>query len=536
MQVGLFINEIEKRLWESADQLRANSKLKSSEYSIPVLGFIFLRFADHKFTIAKNEIEKQHRDVGSRRGITKADYQARGVLYLPENARFSYLLNLPEGENIGKAINDAMRAIEAENEDLKDVLPKTYNRLENDVLVTLLKTFSSIPMDIEGDVFGKIYEYFLGKFAMAEGQRGGEFFTPTSLVKLIVEVIEPYHGRIYDPACGSGGMFVQSAKFVERHKKNPSAEISVYGQEKVAETVRLCKMNLAVHGLSGDIRQGNTYYEDIHNSIDKFDFVMANPPFNVNGVDKEKIKEKIKGDKRFIYGIPKPDNANYLWIEVFLSALNEKGRAGFVMANSASDARQSELEIRKKIIEDHLVDVMIAIGSNFFYTVTLPCTLWFFDKGKCRDAINGVPTDRKDKVLFIDARNIYTQIDRAHREFTPEQIEFLANIVKLYRGESVVETQNFASLGDRWLEYFPKGKYRDIPGLCKVATLEEIREQGYSLNPGRYVGVAEKKEEDFDFYERLEEMYEELEKLNTEAKELEERIAENMANLLGRMR
>src|SRR3990170_1547740 len=407
MQVGLFINQIEKRLWESADQLRANSKLKSSEYSIPVLGLIFLRFADHKYTIAKNEIEKKHGDNKSRKGVTKADYQAKGVLFLPENARFSYLLNLSEGENIGKAINDAMRAIEAENEDLKDVLPKTYNRLENDVLVTLLKIFSSIPMSIEGDVFGKIYEYFLGKFAMAEGQRGGEFFTPTSLVKLIVEVIEPYHGRIYDPACGSGGMFVQSAKFVERHKKNPSAEISVYGQEKVAETVRLCKMNLAVHGLSGDVRQGNTYYEDIHNSFGKFDFVMANPPFNVNGVDKEKIRD----DKRFVYSIPKPDNANYLWIEVFLSALNGKGRAGFVMANSASDARQSELEIRKKIIENHDVDVMIAIGSNFFYTVTLPCTLWFFDKGKRH-------TERKNKVLFIDARNIYTQIDRAHREFT----------------------------------------------------------------------------------------------------------------------
>ena len=528
MQVGLFINEIEKRLWESADQLRANSKLKSSEYSIPVLGFIFLRFADYKFTIAKDEIEKQHRDVGSRRGITKADYQARGVLYLPENARFSYLLNLPEGENIGKAINDAMRAIEAENEDLKDVLPKTYNRLENDVLVTLLKTFSSIPMDIEGDVFGKIYEYFLGKFAMAEGQRGGEFFTPTSLVKLIVEVIEPYHGRIYDPACGSGGMFVQSAKFVERHKKNPSAEISVYGQEKVAETVRLCKMNLAVHGLSGDIRQGNTYYEDIHNSIDKFDFVMANPPFNVNGVDKEKIKEKIKGDKRFIYGIPKPDNANYLWIEVFLSALNEKGRAGFVMANSASDARQSELEIRKKIIEDHLVDVMIAIGSNFFYTVTLPCTLWFFDKGKKK-------TDRKDKVLLIDARNIYTQIDRAHREFTPEQIEFIANIVKLYRGEPIVETtRRVVSTAKKEEDHFPSSKYRDIPGLCKVATIEEIIEQGYSLNPGRYVGVTEKKEEDFDFYEKLEELNEELERLNIEARDLEVKIAEDVAKLLER--
>ncbi|MEK7846969.1 MAG: N-6 DNA methylase, partial [Nitrospinota bacterium] len=256
-------NEIEKRLWGAADQLRANSKLKSSEYSVPVLGLIFLRFADHKFTIAKNEIEK-HRDTKSRRGINKTDYQARGVLFLPENARFSFLLNLPEGENIGKVVNDAMKSIEAENEDLKDVLPKTYNRLENDVLIALLKNFSNIPMDIQGDVFGKIYEYFLGEFAMAEGQRGGEFFTPTALVRLIVEIIEPYHGRIYDPACGSGGMFVQSAKFVERHKRNPSSEISVYGEEKTAETIRLCKMNLAVHGLSGDIRQGNTYYEDIH--------------------------------------------------------------------------------------------------------------------------------------------------------------------------------------------------------------------------------------------------------------------------------
>lgn len=497
-------NEIEKRLWDAADQLRANSRLKSSEYSVPVLGLIFLRFADHKFTIAKNEIEKKHRDTKSRKGVTKTDYQARGVLFLPENASFSYLLNLSEGENIGKAINDAMKAIEAENESLKDVLPKTYNRIENDVLVTLLKTFSGIPMDIKGDVFGKIYEYFIGKFAMAEGQRGGEFFTPTSLVKLIVEVIEPYHGRIYDPACGSGGMFVQSAKFVERHKKNPNAEIAVYGQEKTSETIRLCKMNLAVHGVEGDIRAGNNYYEDIHNSIGKFDFVMANPPFNVDGV----VKEKIKDDKRFSYGIPKPDNANYLWIQIFLSALNNKGRAGFVMANSASDARQSELEIRKRLIEDNLIDVMIAIGPNFFYTVALPCTLWFFDKGKRN-------TPRKDKVLFIDARHIYKQIDKAHREFNPEQIEFIANIVRLYRGEEV-ETESGSK--DMMKEYFPKGKYMDIPGLCKVSFIDEIRHHGYSLNPGRYVGVTEKEEEDFDFYERLENLNEELEKLNIDAR------------------
>ncbi|MBM4136980.1 MAG: SAM-dependent DNA methyltransferase [Nitrospira sp.] len=510
-------NGIENKLWEVADQLRANSRLKSSEYSFPVLGLIFLRYADHKFTHAEKEIKRQV--SGGRRGISKTDFQAKGVMYLPDNARFSYLLNLPESENIGKAINEAMKSIESENEELKDVLPKSYNRLENDVLIALLKLFSSIQMDIEGDVFGKIYEYFLGKFAMSEGQRGGEFFTPTSIVKLIVDVIEPFHGRIYDPACGSGGMFVQSAKFVERHKKRPSSEIMVYGQEKVAETVRLCKMNLAVHGLSGDIRQGNSYYEDIHNSFGKFDFVMANPPFNVNGVDKEKIKD----DKRFSYGIPKPDNGNYLWIEIFLSALNGNGRAGFVMANSASDARQSELEIRQKIIDNNVVDVMISIGSNFFYTVTLPCTLWFFDKGKKK-------TDRKDKMLFIDARHIYNQIDRAHRDFLPEQIEFISNIVRLYRGEPI-ETDNGSA--ELMKEHFPKGKYQDIAGLCKVTSIDQIKKHGYSLNPGRYVGVADGPPPEFDFYERLEELNEELKQFNVEARELEKRITENVEKIIG---
>jgi type I restriction enzyme M protein len=320
-------NDLEKRLWDSADQLRANSRLKSSEYSIPVLGLIFLRYADYKFGIAKKELESTASGEHRRRSIGKADYQALGVMYLPEAARYSRLLAMPEGENIGRSINDAMKAIEAENEELRGVLPKDYNHLENATLVTLLKTFSAIPMDIEGDVFGKIYEYFLGRFAMAEGQRGGEFFTPTSLVKLIVEVIEPYQGRILDPACGSGGMFVQSANFVKKHQKKPSNEISIYGQEKTDETVRLCRMNLAVHGLSGDIKQGNSYYEDIHDSIGKFDFVMANPPFNVDGVDKEKIKD----DPRFSYGIPRADNANYLWIQIFCNALNGSGRAGFVI-------------------------------------------------------------------------------------------------------------------------------------------------------------------------------------------------------------
>ncbi len=334
-------SELEKRLWEAADQFRANSKLKASEYSVPVLGLIFLRYADHKFTEAEKLIPQQG---SGRRRIGKTDYQAQGVLYLPDISRFSYLLSLPEGHDIGRAINAAMKAIEDENEDLRDVLARTYTLLDKELLVSLLKNFSAVPMDIEGDAFGKIYEYFLGKFAMSEGQKGGEFFTPTSIVKLIVEIIEPFHGRIYDPACGSGGMFVQSAAFVAHHQKSVH-EIAVYGQEKTAETIRLCKMNLAVHGLSGDIRQGITYYEDFHRSPVRFDFVMANPPFNVDKVDKERMKD----DPRFPFGLPKADNANYLWIQVFYSTLNYKGRAGFVMANSAGDARGSEMEIRKAL-------------------------------------------------------------------------------------------------------------------------------------------------------------------------------------------
>ncbi len=508
-------NQIEKRLWDAADELRANSKLKSSEYSIPVLGLIFLRYADQKFAAAK---EKLGGKGTGRREIGKADYQAKGILYLPQAARFQTLLNKPEGSNIGQAINDAMRAIEADNPDLKDILPKTYNRLDNPTLFELLRIMSSIPMDIEGDAFGKIYEYFLGKFAMAEGSKGGEFFTPTAIVKLIVEILEPFHGRVYDPCCGSGGMFVQSARFVEEHKKKPMDEIRIFGQERVSETVRLNKMNLSVHGLGGDIRQGNTYYEDLHNSPGKFDFVLANPPFNVNKVDKDRLKD----DLRFPLGLPKTDNANYLWIQVFYSSLSKKGRAGFVMANSAADARASELEIRKKLIQDRAVDVMVAVGPNMFYTVALPCMLWFLDKGK-------KGTDRQDKVLFLDARHIYRQIDRAHRDFTPEQIEFLANIVRLYRGEEPEDQHGSAKM---MAEKFHKGKYVDVSGLCKVATIKEVEAQGWSLNPGRYVGVAEGVADDFDFKERLEELNEELETLNIEARELEERISVNVGKLL----
>ncbi len=518
---------LETQLWAAADELRANSKLKAGDYSGPVLGLIFLKFADHRFQSIKSEIESQGT---GRRKIGKTDYQARGVLYVPEEASYKALTELPEVHDLGKAVNEAMKAIEQENEELRDVLPKTFHHLENQTLATLLKTFNSIPMDTEGDVFGKIYEYFLGKFAMSEGSKGGEFFTPTSIVKLIVDIIEPFKGRILDPACGSGGMFVQSARFISEHHANASTELSIYGQERVDDNVRLCRMNLAVHGLSGDIKQGNTYYENSHNSVGQFDFVMANPPFNVNGVDKERIKD----DPRFEHGIPKIDNGNYLWIDIFYSALNEQGRAGFVMANSASDARGSEMELRKKLIEEQAVDVMIAVGTNFFYTVTLPVTIWFLDKSK-KDTLRG------DKVLFIDARHIFRQVDRAHRDFTTTQHEFLANIVRLYRSEKpenlhgsldgIVEfIDGKSDTGRLFSDLFPDG-YQDIVGLCKSASFKEIEDQGWSLNPGRYVGVANMDNEDFDFFEKLEELNEELEVLNNESKELENRIAENVASL-----
>ena len=537
-----------------------------------------------------------------RRGSSRIDepsaYHAEGVIYLTPNARYDHLLNLPEGGNIGKEINDAIGDIEKHNPHLAGVLPRTYQIFNSTLLKQLLKKVSEIPDTLEYDAFGRIYEYFLGEFARTEGQKGGEFFTPSSIVRLIVEIIEPFHGRLLDPASGSGGMFVQSARFVQAHKKNPSSELAIHGQEKVGATVALSRMNLAVHGLEGDIREANSYYEDEHDSTGNFDFVLANPPFNVNAVDKDRLKDSVGKGRRYPFGLPRTDNGNYLWIQLFYSALNKKGRAGFVMANSASDARASEQEIRKQLIESHAVDVMVAVGPNMFYTVTLPCTLWFMDKAKAelplcppssrpspsgrrsdgfkfqglveqarelrkkqtsaeeilwqllrnrqladlkfrrqhqignyivdffcaehnlvveldgnvhdspdrrkidakRDAylrslghtvvrfpnarvfedtqrvlqeiIEAVPETRKsgsprplgegqgegpkdgeglpgnmtsdhrgaryrDTVLFVDARHIYRQIDRAHRDWTESQISFLANIVRLYRGEDL---------------------------------------------------------------------------------------------------
>ena len=493
------LGELQSKLWEAADQLRANSGLKASEYAAPVLGLIFLRYADERFAQASATV-----GAGSaRRPTGPEDYQATGALYLPEDSRFETLLNLSEDADIGKAINQAMGGIEVYNADLQGVLPRDYSRIPDHILAELLRLLRTLPETIEGDGFGLIYEYFLGNFAFAEGQKGGEFFTPTSIVRLIVEILQPFHGKIYDPACGSGGMFVQSAHFVERHRHDPGEELSIYGQEKTGDTVKLAKMNLAVHGLGGDIREGNTYYEDLHDSVRKFDFVMANPPFNVDKIDKTKLED----DGRFPFGLPRADNGNYIWIQTFYSALDANGRAGFVMANSASDARGSELEIRRKLIEDRSVDVIIAVGTNMFYTVTLPVTLWFLDRGKKH-------TDRSDQVLFIDAREIYSQIDRAHRDWTPQQIEFLANIVRLWRGE---EPEFDAGSEELLSAVLPDRSYGDAAGLCYVATIEQIEEQGWSLNPGRYVGAEAHSLDDVEFVVRLESLAEEFETLSMEA-------------------
>jgi type I restriction enzyme M protein len=435
------LKKLENDLWASANSLRAYGGLKAADYAVPVLGLIFLRFADNKYSLFESEIAKEYKaDKGTRleRTIESIALSKCGF-YLPEFARYDYLLQLPGDESMAMAIRKAMEGIEEhQDEKFKNVLPKeAYFDIEKkkaDILPQLLKTFSDIPKNASGDIFGKIYEYFLGEFAMSEGQKGGEFFTPTSVVRFIVEVIEPYSGKLYDPACGSGGMFVQSAKFIKEANHDVN-DIYVYGQEYMGETARLAKMNLMVNNIRGEITEVNSYESDPYIGLGKFDFVMANPPFNVKSVK----ESTVKNDERFYrYGLPKNKgkntddsitDANYLWVSLFATSLNENGRAGFVMPNSASDAGNSEYEIRKKIVDSGIVDCMVSMPSNMFFTVTLPATLWFLDKQKAN-------SDRKDKILFIDARNTYYQIDRAHREWKEEHIQNLAAIVRLYRGET----------------------------------------------------------------------------------------------------
>lgn len=437
---GKQLRKLEAELWRAADQLRANSKLTASEYSMPVLGLIFLRHAYNRFQKVKVEVEKtlpSHPQRG-KRPLTKKDFEEQNSMFLPEKAQFDYLVSLPESTDIGEAIDNAMKLIEDEYDNLKGVLPKNFSIFSKDLLKELLRIFNKeVLQKAEGDLFGKIYEYFLNKFAMTGAQEGGEFFTPMSLVQTIVNVIEPDHGIVFDPACGSAGMFVQTGYFIESEGLKPAEKVTFFGQEKAELNTKLAKMNLAVHGLEGNIQEGNTFYEDKHDLVGGADFVMANPPFNVDGVDKG--KEVVKKDPRLILdgkvNLPKNDNANYLWIQYFYNYLkpptkNSKGgRAGFVMASSASDAGHSEKDIREKLVKTGAVDVMMAIGNNFFYTRSLPCTLWFFDRAKENDK------KKSDKVLMLDARKIYRKVTSKVNDFSPEQMRNIVAIVALYRGD-----------------------------------------------------------------------------------------------------
>jgi type I restriction enzyme M protein len=574
------IKLIENDLRKVANNLRTNSQLWLQQFSEPVLGLVFLKYADIKFGLADAVIQEELTKSAWPRWPRKAqkdDYISKNVIYLPAWCRYADALNQPESNNMGEIMNDIMRRIEEENPDIKGILPKTYHTLHNEVqtnnelIFSLLKAFNSEMMNnLKGDVFGNIYEYFLGEFALAEWQGWGEFFTPRSLVKLLVNILEPISGTIYDPACGSWGMFVQSFDFAKLRHNNDDIEtlksLITYGQDKNESYVKLCKLNLAIHGIQGKVSQWVSYYDNPYESKGKFDFVIANPPFNISEIDNAKLEHNDIYD----YGVPSVNNANYLWIQLFLNSLNPTGRAGFVMGNNASDARNSEQTIRAKIIQDHVVDVMIAVWPNMFYNVTLPCTLWFFDKRK-------VWTDREDKVLFINTKDIFRQIDRAHREYTEEQIAYITYIVKLYRWETdasftiYLQAQNTAieleikelitllettkkntdefksiteslkELNDRLAinaqlqsEYETNftNWYRDILWLCKAASTSEIESNSRSLNPWRYTWVAKDDTSDVDLKAQFESAYTEFVKLSWEASELENKIISNGQDLL----
>ena len=600
------IKKLEADLWESADLLRAGSKLTSQQYCMPVLGLLFLRYAYSRFKKVEEEILKD-RPVRNGRvmPVEASDFAEKSALYLPKEAQYSYLVNLPEDikaanivvengqqmNSLGEVVNHAMELVEAQSEQLAGVLPKEYTNFADDLLAELLRIFNNNALDdVGGDVIGRIYEYFLSKFAPAVASDDGVFFTPKSLVKMIVNILEPTSGVLADIACGSGGMFVQSGDFVNSKGMSANKAMTFYGQEKVEYNAQLCLMNMAVHGLTGVIKSGNeanTFYNDAHNLVGCCDYVMANPPFNV-----DKVKaEAAQNAGRLPFGLPGVNkaneigNANYLWISYFYAYLNETGRAGFVMASSATDSQGKDKDIREQLVKTGHVDVMISVGNNFFYTKSLPCSLWFFDKGK--------PDDLKDKVLFIDARNYFTVVDRTLNEWSDWQLKNMNAIVWLYRGEidkyqqlieeyhSVLGEGDFeeilyaqedhikelrseakaaadsAAKKDKkriqaefdekiaeqeeqltiakeavWLySKFEEGEYQDIAGLCKIADIAEIEGKGWSLTPGAYVGVAPVEDDGVDFHERMAEIRDELLKLQDESNQLMDTISRNMKEM-----
>lgn len=601
------IRKLESELWESADLLRAGSKLTSNQYCMPVLGLIFLRYAYSRFKMVEAEILKNRPMRGGRAlPVEAGDFVSKSALFLPKEAQYEYLVNLPADiasagltnrsghtmNSLGEVVNNAMELVEAQSEQLAGVLPKDYTIFSDELLGELLRIFNNSALDeVGGDVIGRIYEYFLNKFAKNIAQDDGVFFTPKSLVKMIVNVLEPSGGVLLDPACGSGGMFVQTGDFVNHAGMSANRSMTFYGQEKVEYNAQLCLMNMAVHGLTGVIKSGddaNTFYHDAHNLDGCCDYVMANPPFNVDKVN----AEAAQSAGRLPFGLPSINakkefgNANYLWISYFYSYLNEKGRAGFVMASSATDSSGKDRDIRQKLVESGHVDVMVSVGNNFFYTRSLPCSLWFFDKGK--------PEPLRDKVLFLDARNYYTVVDRTLNEWSEWQLKNLNAIVWLYRGETEkyqgllreyrmvlggnsAFSEKAAQLDDEiaalraeakqaveaaakrekkgvqarydeklvvlegalsvvkeamWLyDKFGDGEYRDIPGLCKLASRAEIAEKNYSLTPGAYVGVAAAEDDGVDFTRRMGEIHRDLLKLQEESNALMQTISRNMQEM-----
>ena len=600
------IKKLEADLWESADLLRQGSKLTSQQYCMPVLGLLFLRYAYSRFKRVEAEILKD-RPVRNGRvmPVEPSDFAEKSALFLPQQAQYSWLVNLPDNipaahlttdqgqplNSLGEVVNHAMELVEAQSTQLTGVLPRDYTIFSDELLAELLRIFNNDALDqVGGDVIGRIYEYFLSKFAPAVASDDGVFFTPKSLVKMIVNVIEPTSGTLLDCACGSGGMFVQSGDFVNAQGMSANKAMTFFGQEKVEYNAKLCLMNMAVHGLTGVIKSGdeaNTFYHDAHNLAGCCDYVMANPPFNV-----DKVKaEAAQNAGRLPFGLPAVNdagefgNANYLWISYFYAYLNEHGRAGFVMASSATDSQRKDKDIREQLVRTGHVDVMISVGNNFFYTKSLPCSLWFFDKGK--------PAELQDKVLFIDARNYFTVVDRTLNEWSEWQLQNLVAIVWLYRGEigkyRDLLREYHTVLGDRpfaetaaaleeqinalraeakaavdaaakrekkgiqarydeqiaaleetlttakeacWLyEKFGEGEYADVLGLCKLASRAEIEEKGWSLTPGAYVGVAPVADDGVDFQERMREIHAELRELQAKSNELMETITANMEEM-----